>query len=170
MKKGFKWLLYRIVNKLLSIHRQYTNENIYRAFDIHPSVQFWNVSFEGNIIIAEKTYINEGSRIDSGSSSTVKIGSHCAIGRYVHITSKTHSLDQPTTSRTNSEIKIIEKNTTIGNHVWIGDKSFINLGVSIGDNAIIGANSVVLKDVLPYEVVAGVPAKHIKFNRPTGSK
>lgn len=50
----------------------------------------------------------------------------------------------------------------IGNDVWIGYEAIILAGVTIGDGAIIGARAVVTKDVLPYTVVAGVPAKPIK--------
>ncbi|MBE2256211.1 MAG: Vat family streptogramin A O-acetyltransferase [Ignavibacteria bacterium] len=52
--------------------------------------------------------------------------------------------------------------TVVGNDVWIGYESVIMPGVKIGDGAIIGAKSVVTKDVEPYSVVAGNPAKEIK--------
>ena len=51
----------------------------------------------------------------------------------------------------------------IGNDVYIGKNAFIGRGVTIGDGAVIGAHAVVVKDVLPYSIVAGVPAKLIKF-------
>ena len=52
---------------------------------------------------------------------------------------------------------------TIGNDVWIGRNSTIMSGVTIGDGAVIAANSHVVKDVLPYSIVGGNPAKFIKF-------
>lgn len=52
--------------------------------------------------------------------------------------------------------------TRIGNDVWIGREATIMPGVCIGDGAVIGAHSVVTKDVGPYEVVAGNPARHIR--------
>lgn len=60
----------------------------------------------------------------------------------------------------------------IGNDVWIGYEAVILSGVHIGDGAIIGTRSVVTKDVLPYTVVAGSPAKEIKkrFNDGTINK
>ncbi|OQB29173.1 MAG: Streptogramin A acetyltransferase [Bacteroidetes bacterium ADurb.Bin174] len=60
----------------------------------------------------------------------------------------------------------------IGNDVWIGHGATILSGVKIGDGAVVGAGAVVTKDVLPYEIVAGNPAKHIKmrFNEEQVSK
>lgn len=51
----------------------------------------------------------------------------------------------------------------VGNDVWIGSHALIMGGVNIGDGAIIGAGAVVTKDVAPYSVVGGVPAKPIKY-------
>jgi acetyltransferase-like isoleucine patch superfamily enzyme len=53
--------------------------------------------------------------------------------------------------------------TIIGNDVWIGANSTVLAGVKIGDGAIIGAHSLVNKDVAPYSIVVGVPAKHLRF-------
>jgi serine acetyltransferase len=52
--------------------------------------------------------------------------------------------------------------TIIGSDVWIGEKSLIKQGVSIGNGAVIGMGSVVTRDVQPYSIVAGVPAKEIR--------
>lgn len=57
----------------------------------------------------------------------------------------------------------LKKAPLIGNDVWIGTRVFIGRGVSIGDGAVIAAGSVVTRDVMPYEVVGGVPARHMKF-------
>lgn len=51
----------------------------------------------------------------------------------------------------------------IGNDVWIGSGVTIMSGIKIGDGAVISANSSVIKDVLPYEIVGGNPAKSIKL-------
>ncbi|MGQ0827064.1 MAG: CatB-related O-acetyltransferase [Bacteroidota bacterium] len=53
--------------------------------------------------------------------------------------------------------------TEIGNDVWVGNNAIIKYGVKIGDGAIIGAGAVVTKDVEPYSIVGGVPAKIIKY-------
>jgi acetyltransferase-like isoleucine patch superfamily enzyme len=56
-----------------------------------------------------------------------------------------------------------EKECKIGNDVWIGCNSTILRGVTIGDGAVVGANSLVSKDVPPYSIVVGSPAKILKY-------
>jgi chloramphenicol O-acetyltransferase type B len=51
----------------------------------------------------------------------------------------------------------------IGNDVWIGRGALILSGVSVGDGAVVGAGSVVSADVAPYSIVAGNPARHLRF-------
>ena len=58
------------------------------------------------------------------------------------------------------------KRVVVGNDVWIGVRTMVMGGVKIGDGAVIGAGSIVTKDVPPYAVVAGVPAKVIRFRFP----
>jgi maltose O-acetyltransferase len=144
---------------------QYQRERVYEKFQFPQTVRFYNVSFEGNITIGDFTYINEGSRIDTGKTSKIVIGRHCAIGRFVHITEKSHDLQRPTTDDQHPVLLETENDTVIGDEVWIGDYVFIKDGVTIGNNAVIGAHSFVNRNVEPFEIVAGVPVKHIRINK-----
>ena len=54
----------------------------------------------------------------------------------------------------------------IGNDVWIGREALILSGVTIGDGAVIGARAVVTRDIAPYSIVAGNPARHLKYRFP----
>ena len=58
------------------------------------------------------------------------------------------------------------KRVTVGNDVWIGVRAMILGGVTIGDGAVIGAGAIVTKDVPPYAVVAGIPAKLLRYRFP----
>lgn len=58
---------------------------------------------------------------------------------------------------------LAHKKTTIGNDVWIGAQAVVVAGVCIGHGAVVAANSVVTRDVAPYSIVVGSPAKHLRF-------
>lgn len=157
-------IILKFCDRIFNLSMQYKTERLRKIFKIPDSASVYNVSLEGHVEIGAFTYINEGSRINSGDRSRVLIGKHCAIGRYVHITSKTHDNRRPTTDENYSDILHKEADVSIGSYVWIGDQAIILPGVRISDHAIIGAQSVVVSDVRPFEVVGGVPARHIKFN------
>lgn len=137
-------------------------ERSYRAqFDISDSFSFGDIEhtyFSGNIHIGAHTYLNSGM-VQSGRMSKVIIGEWCAIGYNVNILAKTHDVNKPTGPE--SERPIPEKDINIGDRVWLGSNVYIREGVTVGDDAVVGANSVVTKDVPPKAVVGGVPAKII---------
>ena len=150
--------------KIYQLAHEYHEQAVRAKFQLPASVRFNDVSLEGNVRIGDRTYINSFTRIDSGPNAKVSIGKHCAIGRFVHITAKTHNLQQPTTDENHPDILHIEKDVRIGDCVWIGDHVVILPGVTIGSHAVIGSHSVVKQDVGDFEVVGGVPARHLRFN------
>ncbi len=97
------------------------------------------------------------------SFNCVKMGNYCSIATGVHIGGEEHAFFDFSTSDLLSDKNDAETQTTIGNDVWIGAQCYIRMGVSIGDGAVVGANSFVNKDVPPYAIVAGSPAKIIKY-------
>lgn len=108
------------------------------------------------IHIGTCTYINRNTFLDAIES--LKIGNHCAIGPGCYITDHDHGLDL---SVPPLEQPMISKPTKIGDRVWIGANVTILKGVTIGNDTVVGAGSVVTKD-LPEKVIAvGVPAKVI---------
>ncbi len=110
----------------------------------------------------------------NASAIHTKIGDFCSIASGVAIGGGSHDISAVSTSPIFSKGRnIFNKNfasleydpykeTVIGNDVWIGNRAIILQGVTVGNGAVVGAGSVVTKDVPPYTVVAGNPAREIK--------
>ena len=96
----------------------------------------------------------------------IKIGNGFVSGKWVTITDNNHGdTSKETMKMPVSNRPLVSKGIVcIGKNVWVGDKATILPGVTIGDGAVIAANSVVCNDVPAYSVVAGNPAKVIKQN------
>ena len=110
----------------------------------------------GSLTVGDFAFIGRGCEIDVAESVT--IGAHTLLAPNVFITDHTHNhakaqrLDQQ-----GSRVAPV----VIGADAWIGAQAVVLAGVTIGDGAIVGAGAVVTKDVPPYAIVAGVPARVI---------
>lgn len=110
------------------------------------------------ITIGERTSINN-SAIIIADKTTISIGSDCLIGQCVQIfDSDFHGLELE--NRNNGLYKCLP--VSIDDNVFIGANATILKGVSVGEGAVIAAGSVVIRDVEPFSVVAGIPAKKIR--------
>ena len=150
------------------------------------SVVFPSCKFEGNNRVCRNAYVSRscmgyGSYIGNNCSIvSAKIGRYTCIAPYVRTTSGMHPTNMisvhPAFYSTRGQAGFTyvkeqafdermdrEYHTVIGNDVWIGDSALILEGVTIGDGAVVAAASVVTKDVPPYAIVAGVPAKVIRY-------
>ena len=119
-----------------------------------------NSYIDADTEIGDYSYVNKNSSLEN-----CVIGKFCSISSGVFINPYEHDYNMLTTHpiirngvSDNSRKKVI-----IGNDVLISLNVIITSGVKIGDGAVIGAGAVVTKDVEPYEIVGGVPAKHIKW-------
>lgn len=111
----------------------------------------------GTIHIKKNTFIGKGSQIIA--KENIEIGEDNLLAAYVIIRDTNHGLkkDQLINKQEDTIKPII-----IGNDVWIGSHSVITSGSTIANGAVVGANSVVTKEINSYVVVGGVPAKIIK--------
>jgi acetyltransferase-like isoleucine patch superfamily enzyme len=124
----------------------------------------------GKLTVGDYCYIGEQSRIWSALS--INMGDRVMIAHNVNIFDNlTHSINPKArheqfkriiTDGHPRQIDLAESAVNISNDVWIGCMSVILKGVTIGEGAIIGAGSVVTKDVPPWTIVAGNPAKIIR--------
>ncbi len=122
--------------------------------------------------IGSYTYVNKNTFIQHA-----EIGSYCSISHDVTIGLGAHPLHMFSTStvfykqKNTLGIKLVNKEPEfseyspilIGSDVWIGSKAMIMDGVTIGHGAVVAAGAIVTKDIPPYAIVAGVPAKIIKY-------
>jgi acetyltransferase-like isoleucine patch superfamily enzyme len=111
-----------------------------------------------------KIEIGDGTSIHfyfhCGAFQSVKIGKNVLIAGRVYITDHDHVFSDPNTPPRHAAWEV--KPVIIEDEVWIGEGAVILKGVRVGKRAVIGANAVVTKDVPPYTVVGGVPAKVLK--------
>jgi len=170
-------LLKAIVSKLLMLYRRFFLKNN----AIRRGVELYNVKLASNINISRNSFVSN-SIIDDystiGRNSTIinaGIGKFCSISWNVTIGATNHDFTL-LSSHAFPYIKhfgfsVINKRniekTYIGNDVWIGANAVIMPGIHIGNGAVVGAGSIVTKDVKCYEVVFGVPAKvkRLRFNK-----
>lgn len=154
---------------------------IYGHIDMHSTFEGSNVINKGTIVIKSNigfaSYIGSNSRVLNAN-----IGRYCCIGRNLDIVYAQHPLYDclsmhPVFYSTYNYLfsfvkedryslfKYVEKDRSviIDNDVWIGDNVTILGGIHIGNGVAIAANSVVTKDVPPYAIVGGNPAKVIKY-------
>lgn len=94
----------------------------------------------------------------------IEIGDGFVSGKWVTVTDNSHGeITMKDMSLPVSKREIVSKGPVIiGKNVWVGDKATVLPGVTIGDGVIVGANSVVTKDIPPYCVVGGNPARVIR--------
>ncbi len=102
---------------------------------------------------------------------TVSVGKYCSIGKCYFIIDANHNPSYASTFPFKELLyswdapmnELIKDIPTVENDVWICDESYIHSGVVIHDGAIVAGNAVVTKDVPPYAMVAGNPAKIVKY-------
>ena len=165
-------------------HRNITLEEEYQGckFGYHCSIapncdlQFsefgkWvNIAHDAqalNAVVGDRTSVGRYSKLRD-----CKIGKFCSISWDVTIGAVSHPMNRISTHAftyrkqfgiSDSDIALAQKETLIENDVWIGCNAVILSGITVGNGAIIGAGAVVTRDVPPYAVVVGVPAKVMRY-------
>lgn len=183
---SFKYRVKKIISKIMHINTRVPKNCELRIFS-----KVKESYLEGANIIDEntkiyKTYIGYGSVIGPNANiDNTVVGKYCSIGPNVKIIRGMHptSVFVSTSNLFYSKKKprgftyvnrdkfeeykyadeVNKKSVIIGNDVWIGNNAMIMEGVTIGDGAIVAAGAIVTKNVEPYSIVAGVPAKVIRY-------
>ena len=169
-----------MIGRIWNTIMEYRHKRMYgrSLYPVHISYKcdINNVEFEEHANVAHHAQISNatiGKRTSVGRYTKIRdaeIGRYCSISWDVTIGAVAHPFNRITSHAftyrkkfgiSSSDGSLPQKKTIIGNDVWIGCNSVIISGVKIGDGAVIGAGAVVTKDVQPYSIVAGVPAKVI---------
>lgn len=174
MKKILRFI-YQLIIIIIS-KRRHIKISLQSYFNTKTYLEGYNIIHQGAVISGSKigkgTYIAMRSRLIN-----CKIGRFCSIASDVSVIVGDHPRTYISTSP--SFFSLLKQNglvytdkktyneilpeTIIGNDVWIGESVKIMGGVKIGDGAILGTGAVVVKDIPPYAIVGGVPAKIIKY-------
>ncbi len=131
--------------------------------ELGPHVLFepdvWLTSDTGRISLGEGTICNLSVMIAAVSS--VSIGAHCLLANGCVVTDGDHRVDDPVTpvpwQGFTSQGPVV-----IGDNVWLGAHVVVTSGVTIGERCVVGANSVVTRDLPPFSVAVGAPARVVR--------
>lgn len=117
---------------------------------IHSSVKIWA---PWNLEMGEYSCL--GPYVDCYCADKISIGKHCTISQYTILCAATHDY-------TKHNMPLISASIIIEDYVWVCADVFVNPGVRIGEGAVVGVRSLLTKNVEPWTVVGGNPAKFIK--------
>ena len=153
-----KRILWLLVSKLLYVSPWRIRFTVFRRFGakigndcaLYPSACYyapWNLECGNRVCVAPDAEIYNKAK--------VVIGSNVVISQGAYICTASHDISSPT-------MDLVLKPITICDNVWIAAKATILPGVTVGEGAVVGACAVVAKDVPPWSVVVGNPARVVK--------
>ncbi len=139
---------------------------------IAKGCKIYRATLSGQVTVARYTSLWGPSIFVSGGGQGVEIGSFCSIAHHVALQEQFHNSQRTTTYFIERNLldqpeppeALVSKGACrIGHDVWIGAGAQVLSGVTIGDGAIVAAGAIVTRDVAPYAVVAGNPARLIRY-------
>ncbi|RYY32535.1 MAG: CatB-related O-acetyltransferase [Sphingobacteriaceae bacterium] len=154
-------------DSLANLYRSYKRfiiKYLYSLKNVHPTFNIGGkCKISKDLKAGAYSYVGRNSFI----YPRVTLGNYTMLAQNVQILGADHNFDQPGMPMTFSGRPPLPK-TTIGSDVWIGANAIIFTGITIGNGSIIASGAIVTKDVPPYSIVAGIPAKVIRkrFDNP----
>ena len=136
---GWKLFLLRLFGA--KVHK---NAVVYSSVNIYMP---WNLEMDEYSCLA--------SEVDCYNAAKIKIGAHTTISQKTYLCTASHDITNPSNP-------LITAPICIEDQAWVAADAFISLGVTIGQGAVVGARACVFKDVEPWTIVGGNPAKFIK--------
>lgn len=131
---------------------------------VNTGSDVWLVSAnDAELRVGKNTVLGSYSIFNGGHG--LNIGANCIFAAFVYINTSDHNFEK---GRLIREQGFYGAPVKIGEDVWLGGHSFVNKGVRIGQGAVVGAGSIVVKDIPPYKVAVGNPAKVLKDRKDAG--
>jgi len=116
----------------------------------YPKARIWSPK---NLTLGEHATLADG--VEVYCVERITIGKGTTVSQYAYLCGATHDSDDP-------GFPLVPMPITIGERVWIAADVFVGPGVTVGDGAVVGARSSVFRDVEPWTVCAGSPAKALR--------
>lgn len=111
------------------------------------------IEFPWQLVMGRQSRLSDGSYLQC--LAPVALGENVLVGRDVNIMTGSHRLSSPA-------FELITAPVIIHDNAWVATRAFVHKGITIGEGAVVGACSVVAKDVAPWTVVAGNPATYVR--------
>ena len=139
----WRWVLLRLFGAKVSFHAM-----VYSSVSIWAP---WNLRMEAGSCL--------GPHAICYNQAMVTLEEHATVSQYAYLCTAGHRTEETLSA----ESGLIIAPITIRSDAWVGTRAYVSMGVTIGDNAIVGATASVYKDVEPGTIVGGNPAKVIKM-------
>jgi putative colanic acid biosynthesis acetyltransferase WcaF len=127
-----------------------------RGCHVYPKVRIWA---PWNLVVEDLAGVADD--VTLYSMGKITLGERCVVSQGAHLCAGTHDYNDPS-------FRLIALPIVIGSKAWICAEAFVGPGVTVGEGAVIGARSVVIKDAPPWMVCAGNPCRPIKRRQPSG--
>ncbi len=123
---------------------------IAKGCHIYPGAIIWA---PWNLVCHEEAGVANGAILYN--QALITLGKRCVVSQGAHLCCGTHDYESP-------RFELFAKPITVGDHAWLATECFIHPGVNIGEGAVVGARSVVVRDLPAWTVCVGNPCKPLK--------
>jgi putative colanic acid biosynthesis acetyltransferase WcaF len=152
---GMAWLILfrpspRVCHGWRCFLLRFFGARIGRGVRVYPSAQVW-----APWQLEMQDFSCLGPEVDCYCVASIRIEAHAVVSQYTYLCSASHDYEL-------ADLPLISRSIVIGEGAWVAADVFVGMGVTIGKGAVVGARASVFKDVEPWTVVGGNPARFIK--------